>query len=314
MRATALIGTMSLALAAGCATVPQDATCDRDCLIDVTDAYIAALVAHDPSQAPLAADLVTVENTARIVPGEGLWQTADAAPTTFALTIPDPVAQAAGFLGMMTVNGAPTEVALRLQLENGEIVEAEHLVTGAITGDTLANLQTPRPGLLAEIPEGQRLRRDELVRIAGLYYDALEGENGKLAPFADDCARRENGLQTSTDPKWEGDDTFWHRAYGCSDQLDLGVMAYIDRLDNRRVFAADPVTGLTIGLSHFRHAMTEHEFPLTGAPGGRTVRVLDLAPFDLPAAHVYKIGPDAKIHEIEAMGFLADYNSPTGWE
>ena len=35
--------------------------------------------------------------------------------------------------------------------------------------------------------------------------------------------------------------------------------------------------------------------------------------FDLPAAHIYKIS-GGQIHEVEAMGFRAPYNSPTGWE
>ena len=35
--------------------------------------------------------------------------------------------------------------------------------------------------------------------------------------------------------------------------------------------------------------------------------------FDLPAAHIFKVS-GGKIHEIEAMGFMADYQSPTGWE
>jgi hypothetical protein len=36
--------------------------------------------------------------------------------------------------------------------------------------------------------------------------------------------------------------------------------------------------------------------------------------FDLPAAHVYKIGADGMVHEIEVMGFMAPHNGPTGWE
>jgi hypothetical protein len=35
--------------------------------------------------------------------------------------------------------------------------------------------------------------------------------------------------------------------------------------------------------------------------------------FDLPAAHIFKVS-GGKIHEIEAMGFRTDYQSPTGWE
>ncbi len=34
---------------------------------------------------------------------------------------------------------------------------------------------------------------------------------------------------------------------------------------------------------------------------------------DLPALHIYKIW-GGQIHEIEAMGFMAPYNSPSGWE
>ncbi len=50
----------------------------------------------------------------------------------------------------------------------------------------------------------------------------------------------------------------------------------------------------------------------TGVPG-QEVRKMDNAPFDLPAVHIFKIW-GGQIHEIEALGFVAPYNSPTGWE
>lgn len=300
--------------AAGCATttsgVAASAACDRACLIETTDIYLASFAAHDPTQAPLADSIVIVENTTLIEPGDGLWDTVTAAPTSFAIYVPDPVAEAVGFLGVMDVNGAPNIVALRLQLDGRAIVEAEHLVA-TLTDEGLANLQTPRAAFSTEVPPDQRMRRDQLVTIAGSYYDALEGDNGSLAPFADDCMRQENGRQITSNPDAAGTE-FWHRSYGCEAQLDTGVMAYIDRLDNRRVFAADPVTGLAMGLSHFRHAMTQHTFPVHGVPG-ITERTVANEAFDLPAAHVYKI-TDGRIHEIEAMGFLAPYMAPTGWE
>jgi hypothetical protein len=40
---------------------------------------------------------------------------------------------------------------------------------------------------------------------------------------------------------------------------------------------------------------------------------MDFKPFDLPAVHISKIW-GGQIHEIEALGFLAPYNSGTGWE
>jgi hypothetical protein len=41
---------------------------------------------------------------------------------------------------------------------------------------------------------------------------------------------------------------------------------------------------------------------------------MKFTPFDLPAAHIFKIGSDGMVHEIEAMGFGAPCNSPIGWE
>jgi len=49
---------------------------DRLGLIRLTDRYLAALVANDPSAVPLADGVRTVENLQQIKPGEGLWVTA----------------------------------------------------------------------------------------------------------------------------------------------------------------------------------------------------------------------------------------------
>jgi len=42
-------------------------------------------------------------------------------------------------------------------------------------------------------------------------------------------------------------------------------------------------------------------------------RKIDYKPFDLPAAHIFKIY-GGQIHEIEALGFIAPYKAPTGWD
>jgi hypothetical protein len=92
-------------------------------------------------------------------------------------------------------------------------------------------------------------------------------------------------------------------------------MAYIDKIDNRRVFAADPSTGLVMGLSHFRHSMEFQPYPVRALNGSITMydkKRFPFTPFDLPAAHIFKVGADGKVHEIEAMGFQTKYNAPTG--
>ncbi|HTR00534.1 MAG TPA: hypothetical protein VMH83_11110 [Candidatus Acidoferrum sp.] len=329
---------------------PAAPVCDRACLIGVAQSYVAAIVAHDPSKAPLAANVAFVENVTKKKPGEGLWQDAVKAPSTFAITVPDETNETVGYLAMMTrmappqapqgaspaqiaeaAKGAPTEqpvmVAFRLKLDaSGKIAEAEHLLTGVREGQ-LANLQTPREGIFTELAADQRLPHDKLIAIGKTYYDALDDNNGELAPFAPDCERHENGMITASGnpapnrPAIPGTApppaNVAPVARDCKGQMNSGTFQYIDRIENRRVFAADPQTGLVMGLSHFRHPMTNLPYKVKHVDGSETETTkatMAFAPFDLPAAHIFKVGADGQMHEIEAMGFTTGYNSPTGWE
>jgi len=291
---------------------PAPARCDRACLNTTVDRYLAALVAHDPSLVAFAANAKFVENTVPMKPGEGLWKTASGVPTNFAIYVPDPAAQQIGFMGVMRENDKPILLGLRLKLVNGKITEAEHLVVHTLNERSLANLQAPRPGLLAWVPLGERVPREQMLKIGGTYYDALTTANGKASPFADDCLRHENGMQTTGNPppSTPGFGTFG--AMGCGPQLDTGIMSYIKRIEPRRVWIADEETGLVFGLSQFRHPMEEKTLKIVGVPAIDHWD-MNFKPFDLPAAHIYKVR-GGKIHEIEAMGFTMPYNSKTGWE
>src|SRR5512137_1567376 len=57
----------------------------------------------------------------------------------------------------------------------------------------MPNLQKPRPGLVEDLAPADRAPRDQMLDIGLSYYDALTGEDGTLAPFAQECQRRENG-------------------------------------------------------------------------------------------------------------------------
>ena len=61
----------------GCAKAPvPDATagCDRACLSAMLDTYLAAVVAHDPTKAPLVVGFRQTENALNVAPGQGVWQ------------------------------------------------------------------------------------------------------------------------------------------------------------------------------------------------------------------------------------------------
>ena len=283
--------------------------CNRACLIETANDYLAALVAHDPSDVKLSADLKFVENTERKKAGEGLWTTASAVPTVFALHVPDPVSGQVGFIGMLEESGKPIQLGLRLKVENGTITEAEHLVVRSFNGNALDNLKTPRAGLLAEIPSAQRSPREILLALGMTYYDSIEQSSGDATLFADDCERRENGMITAGG-SGTGFDGLPRQ--GCHAQMDSRVFTYIDSIDFRRVWIADPVTGLVFGLSHFRHSMKDKEIMVIGRDGKPTKRPMNFDPFDLPAAHIFKVR-DNRIHEIEALGFTMPYMSNGGW-
>ncbi|HTV77734.1 MAG TPA: hypothetical protein VMF03_05720, partial [Steroidobacteraceae bacterium] len=322
--------TADVGSAASSAPAATKVACDRQCLIDATDAYVAALVAHDPSKAPLADNVAFVENVTKMKPGEGLWKNIVKGPSSFVIHVPDPINETAGYLAMVTYMGPqqapqgaspkqreefakkppveqPAIIAIRLKFDDqGKITEAEHLVSG-VRQAQMVNLQTPRPGIFTEIPVAQRKPHDELIKIGASYYDALDDNNGDLAPFAPDCERHENGMITasgapSTMPATPGKKEVPHVARDCRGQISSNTFQYIAHIVDRRVFAADPETGLVMGLSHFRHPMDNLPYKVKNTDGStseKNKKNMPFAPFDLPAAHIFKVGPDGQIHEIE---------------
>jgi len=262
-----------------------------------------------------APDVKFVENTVPMKPGDGLWKTATAIPTTFKIYVPDVAAQQIGFLGVMQENDRPIEIALRLKLVDGQIAEAEHLIARNLSATSLVNLVIPRPAFSAKVPEDLRSPREQMLTIGASYYEALVTADANDAPFADDCVRRENGMQTTSNPppKPGASGMQIMGAMGCKAQLHTHTFDYIKRIEPRRVWIADPETGLVFGLSQFRHPMVEQTVKIVGVPGVDHVDMSRFKPFDLPAAHIFKVS-GGKMHEIEAMGFTMPYNSKTGWE
>jgi hypothetical protein len=311
------------AFSAGDAAAQSATACDRHCLVELTKSYLAAVAKHDTSAAPLAPNVAFVENVTRMKPGEGLWASATSGPTSFAIYVPDVTQQQAGFMGVMERKGEngnePVLVAVRLKVEAGKITEAEHIVA-AVNANNMARLQTPRAGLSSEVPAASRKGHAELVKLGLSYYDALDDNDGTLMPFADDCQRHENGMITAGPQAGPGPNADASRAPVarlCGPQLSSKTFTYIDRIENRRLIAADPVTGLSMGFSHFRHPMTNLPYQVVHTDGSTSERNKEnfrFNPFDMPAAHIFKIGADGLVHEIEAVGFVAPLNSSTGWE
>lgn len=312
----ALLAGVALAFAVPTAAQDKPGPCDRQCLIDLSDHYVAALVTHNPKAVPLAANLVTAENLKAIQPGEGLWQSLASGPDKFVIHVADPVSEEVGILAVAKgADAKPVMFGIRLKVAGGKIVEAEHLVGNTPAPSAMANLQAPRPGLLREVPYEYADSRGRLIWLGKSYYDALDDGNSQESAFADDCERHENGFQTARNPMTRpgtgnvNDPSFAYLGgLGCAAQMDTNMWEYISSINNRRVEIADPVTGLVWGMSHFQHDFTKKDFKLIGVPGA-PVRHMEYKPFDMPAIHIFKVW-GGKIHEIEAVGWTAPYKIP----
>jgi len=310
-------------------------TCDRQCLVTLMQNYLAALVKHDPKAVPFASEIKFTENTANIPVGYGLWVTATGGPNEFQVYAADPVAQQVVGLVMMKENSnKDVLLGVRLRLQRGKIVEAEHhAVRDGIAGG-IPNLQKPRPGLVEDLAPADRTPRDQMIDIGLSYYDALVGGDGTLAPFADECERRENGStsvggaraaakpsankpqfppQGSVDPEMAK----LGRALAaapktCAAQISAGVWAYITEIRNRRLLVVDEQKGLAVGFSNFYHDSKLKVMKLRGVPGLEEVPAYQ-GTFNMPAMHVFKI-KKGKIYDIEATGLVLPYGTKTGWE
>jgi len=301
------------------ASVGSSLPCDGPCLLATLDAYLGALSARDPRRLPLAGMVKFTENTGRLDVGEGLWIGASEAPASFRVPVVDQAAGQVGFFGVMKEFDQPVLLALRLRVQNRLITEIEHVVARNLNETGLKNLVTPRPGLLDELKPADRVPRPELLRIASSYYDAVLQSSAKLAPFADDCERRENGMVVSGDrtPAMPAAATAGSNAaariaaLSCAQAIDARTLSYVTGIDLRRVSIADEQRGLVFALSMFRHRGNARHLSILNVPDVDRVP-MNFGPVDAQVAHIFKIA-GGKLHEIESMGHTLPYKSDAGW-
>src|SRR5215831_2406634 len=141
-----IAGAVLLAALVAASPSAAQGTCDRACLLKMADDYLAALVAHDKTRAPMAPNAKFTEQTKVLEVGEqGLWKSAISTSTTFKIPVADPVSGQIGMIVMMKAAGsafpappprgnaqapdpnAPADIqlALRLKVVNQQITEAD---------------------------------------------------------------------------------------------------------------------------------------------------------------------------------------------
>jgi hypothetical protein len=201
---------------------------------------------------------------------------------------------------------------------NGKIAEIDHMVS-PLNEPLPAGLLKPRPGLVSKIANSERVSREQMLEAANAYYDAIEQSDGNVAPFADECQRRENGMTSANnqDPlppnaqQAPGSIAMFGRMK-CGPQLSTGIMGYITDINQRRLFAVDEEMGLVMAYSMFNHDGEPKPLKIKGV-SGVTESPNNWGKFTVPAGHIYKI-KGGKIYEIEAMAIVGvPYQVSDGW-
>lgn len=106
----------------------RPAVCDRACLFTVTNTYLDAMLAHQPSAVKIAPGFQATENGRPVALGEGVWKTAAGIPSRDLFA--DESSGQTGFFGVVTdAQGQPSRIALRLTIKRRQIQAVETLVS-----------------------------------------------------------------------------------------------------------------------------------------------------------------------------------------
>ena len=293
--------------------------CDRACLVGMMDGYIHALETKDRSALPLAEEVDFTENTSRLDLGEGSLWIKPIKATGFRIDVADPQSGQIGTQTVLEIQGKPALVAIRLKVERRMITEAEQLIDPNVQPPAMELLTTARPAMLADVPAGERNSRDYLIYAANAYFDALTGDDGRIAPFADDCVRHEQGYQTvnnkepgrfapSPAPPPKDGPFAKFSMMTCEQQVSTGIFNFITHIQPRRVIV-DEQKGLVAGFVLFvEDGHKRHVEPNVYANNDGSGMILNMVTMETFGVR------GGKIHEIEAFPFVTfQYGLGDGW-
>jgi hypothetical protein len=185
--------------------------CDRACLRTTLDAYLNAVVKHDPAAAPLMIGFRQTENAIVVRPGNGLWKSITALGPVQRRYL-DPVTGQAAFFGIIEEGAEKAVVTVRVKVDDRKVSEAEWILARKGEwgpngpGGNLFNpeLLVANPPPERTVAKAQRLSRESLVGITNSYFDALTTHDGNVMQHEDGCTRVENGTPVTNRPGRNG--------------------------------------------------------------------------------------------------------------
>ena len=319
-----------LALAATHANAAA-ASCDRACLEGMVERYLDAVTDNNPAALPLSPNVRFTEDGQRLLIGDGLWNTMKG-KGSYRLFVTDvPAGSVAVLATIQEDHREPDQfngslISLRLRVQNQQITEVEQIVfrfpneTGPSANRTYNNVNamTTHPLYLQTVPENERMSRADLVIQGNKYFTGLQKNDGKGDyPFTPDCLRHENGGQATLAPTPAGQTrpdprtaTGYSGQWSCTEQFESGLMAFVNRIRDRRFVAIDQERGIVFAFGFFDHSGGETR--RFNTPDGRQIVAGPVQPHTWQIAEVFKL-EKGNIRKIDAFLQRSPYGMNSGW-
>ena len=245
------------------------AACDRACLEAITLRYLEAMVAHDPSHAPLASTVRFTQDNVPLQIGDALWGTMSSLGT-YRHYFADPERGDVGCICVVYENDIAGILIVRLKVINREITEAEqffaHDPRGAAAYEKAGK---PKDLWLQPIRPELRQTREALEQAAYMYYEAISQNDGRgVYAFTDDCERTEDGVYTTNQPRPQN---YGHADQNvgdfammpCKKQYELGFLGFTTGCRDRRYLVVDVERGAILASAFLDFDGTITEMRLT---------------------------------------------------
>lgn len=305
--------------------------CNRECLYQFVDKFFDAMLSRCPCNLAFGPDAKYTENEIAVQLGEGMWKTFSGRGT-YRVYLADPANQEAGYYGDITEdNGLLVGmIALRMKIKDHRITQLETITVreqkrphgglgmntaGVMTPRTLDELDSagfisPSTALLAPLAAAEP--RDQLLAATKGYFDAYAQGKSSLAPFAPQCARRENGIAATNNPDGPVPDkaqpSFHLFSGDCAEGVDRGYFSKLAPVRDSRPLVVDEKQGLVLNLAFYDNEGNLKSVDVAGV-GAVAVPQEYQRPMTFLAPQLFKI-EGGKIREIEGLSWAMPFGMP----
>jgi hypothetical protein len=286
--------------------------CDRMCLVEFMNKYLAGFIGHDPSRVPWADKVEFTENNARMTIGDGSWAVVTGKEDN-TLIVADPLTGEVGYFGSVELNGLPAWYAARLKIADGKVAEVETVwrprpavVNAAAPGGGDPKDLKHDPAMYESLAPSERVPRRKMIDLADGYFATLQLNDGTLyTEFDPTCSRIDNGTKTASNP----DSPQASFRLNCGDQFKTGMYAANDAVRERDFFLIDEEKGIVMARAFLDHNAVVQTIHLTD---GTQIHAGFRTPNSFVMLEMFKFR-NGKLYRAEVVHADTNYHASSPW-